>query len=86
MERFNVLVRVSVNHAIYKGVFTVLELDILGGFHVAIGKSNIERDIISAFVQYVPFRDLRLWSVIFPSKPRVSLRPFVGMSRRASCS
>ena len=86
MERFDVLMRVSVDHAVYKWVFAVLKFDVLGGFHLVAGESDVEGDVISAFVQYVPFQDLQLWSVIFPSKPRVSLWPFVGASRRASCS
>ena len=86
MERLDVLVRVSIDHAVYEGVFAVLELDIFGGLHLAVGKSDVEGDVVSALVQYIPFQDLRLWSVIFPSKPRVSLLPFVGTSRRASCS
>ena len=86
LEGLDVLVRVSVDHAVYEWVFTVFELDVFGGLHVAGGESDVEGDVISTFVQYIPFRDLRLWSVIFPSKPRVSLQPFVGTSRRASCS
>ena len=86
MERLDVLVRVPVDHAVYEGVFAILEFDVLGGLHLAAGESDVEGDVISTFVQYIPFRDLRLWSVIFPSSPRVRRRPFVGTSRRASCS
>ena len=86
MERFDVLMGVPVDHAVDVGVFAILEFDIFGGLHFAAGESDVEGDVVRAFVQYVPFRDLQLWSVIFPSKPRVSLFPFVGTSRRASCS
>ena len=86
LEGFDVLVRVPVDHAVYKGVFAILELDVLGGLHLAAGESDVEGDVISTFVQYIPFQDLWLWSVIFPSKPWVSLWPFIGTSRRASCS
>ena len=86
LERLDVLMRVPVDHTINVGVFAVLEFDILGGLHLATGESDVEGDVVSALVQHVPFRDFRLWSVIFPSKPRVSLRPFVVTSRRASCS
>ena len=78
--------RVSVDHTVYKGVFSVLEFDVFGGLYLTAGESDVEGDVVGAVVQYVPFRDRRLWSIIFPSKPRVSLWPFVGTSRRASCS
>ena len=86
MERLDILVRVPVDHAVYEGVFAILELNVFGGLHLTARESDVEGDVISAFIQYIPFRDLRLWSVIFPSKPQVSLRPFIGTSRRASCS
>ena len=86
LEGLDVLMRVPVDHAIHKGVFAILELNILGGLHLTARESDVEGDVICAFVQYIPFRDLWLWSIIFPSKPWVSLRPFVGMSMRASCS
>ena len=86
LEGFDVLMRVPVDHTVNKRVFSIFEFDIFGGLHLATGKSDVERDVVSTFVQYIPFWDLRLWSIIFPSKPRVSLQPFVGVSRRASCS
>ena len=86
LEGLDVLMRVPINHTIDEGVFSVLELDILGGLHLAGGESDVEGNVVRAFIQYIPFRDLQLWSVIFPSKPQVNLRPFVGTSRRASCS
>ena len=86
LERLNVLMGVPVDHAVDEGIFSILQLDILGRLHLAAGESDVEGDVVSSLVQYISFWDLRLWSVIFPSKLRVSLRPFVGTSRRASCS
>ena len=50
MERLDVLVRVPVDHAIYEGVFAILELDILGRLHFAAGESDVEGDVVGAFV------------------------------------
>ena len=50
LEGFDLLVRVPIDHAIYKGVFAVLEFDIFGGLHFAVGESDVEGDIVSAFI------------------------------------
>ena len=50
MERFDILMRVPIDHAVDEGVFAILELDILGGFHLATGKSDVEGDVVSSFV------------------------------------
>ena len=86
MERLDVLMRVLVDHAVNKGVFSKFEFDVFCGLRLTSWEPDVEGDVVSSFVQYVPLRDLRLWSVIFPSSCLVSLRPFVGTSRRASCS
>ena len=86
LEGFNVLVGVAVYHAIHQRVFAILELDIFGGFHFATREANVEGNVVRSFVQVVPLRDLRSWSIIFPSSPRVSLLPFVGWSSSAICS
>ena len=78
LEGFDVLMVVSVYHPVDQGVFAVFDFDILHGFHFAAGESDVEGDVVSAFVQHVPFRDFRSWSIIFPSSPRVNRRPFVG--------
>ena len=80
LEGLDVLMRVPVDHTVYVGVFTILELDILSWLHFATGKPDVEGDIVHAFIPLVPFRDLRSWSIIFPSSPWVSLLPFVGWS------
>ena len=50
LEGLNVLMRVTVNHAIYKGVFTVFELDILRRLHFAIREVDVERDIVGSLI------------------------------------
>ena len=86
MERLDVLMGVTIDHTLYQGVFAKLKLDILGGFHLTAREMNVERDIVRTVIQLVPLWDLRLWSIIFPSKPRVSLLPFVSTSSNAICS
>ena len=83
LERFDVLMRVPVDHAVYKGVFSILEFDILGRLHFATGETDVKRDVIRTFIQCVPFRDLWLWSISLPSSPQVNIWPFVSRSRRA---
>ena len=78
LEGLDVLMRVPVDHAVHQGVFTILELDILGRFHFAAREPDVEGDVVRTFVQCVPFRDLQLWPIILPSSPWVNLRPFVG--------
>ena len=76
MEGFDVLMRVAVDHPIDKRVFAPFDLDILGWLVRPIGQANVERDIVESLVQDEP---LGWWeSVIFPSKPRVSILPCVG--------
>ena len=77
---------VPVDHSINEGVFAIFNLDVLGRFHLSAGESDVEGDVVSSFVQYVPLPDLRSWSIIFPSNPLVSLLPFVGWSINASSS
>ena len=86
LEGLNVLMWIPVNHTIDKGVLTILELDIFGGFHLATGELDVKGDIVRTFVQLVPLRDLRSWAIIFPSSPLVGLLPFVGWSSSAICS
>ena len=86
LEGLNVLMGVTIDHTLYQGVFAKLKLDILGGFHLTAREMNVERDIVRTVIQLVPLWDLRLWSIIFPSKPRVSLLPFVSTSSNAICS
>ena len=50
LEGLDVLVRISVDHAVNEGVFSILKLDILGGLHLAGGEPNVEGDVVSAFV------------------------------------
>ena len=86
MEGFYVLVGVSIDHAINEGVFAVFDFDVLGRLHFTARESYVEGDVVSAFVQGVPLRDLRSWAIIFPSNPLVSLLPFVGWSISANSS
>ena len=80
LERLDILVGVSVYHTIDQGVFAILEFDIFCGLHFAAWETNVEGNIVCTFIQRVPFWDLQSWSIIFPSKPRVSLLPFVSWS------
>ena len=41
---------VSVYHPVDQGVFAVLDFDVLRGFHFAAGESDVEGDVVSAFV------------------------------------
>ena len=76
MEGFDVLTRVAVDHPIDKRVFAPFDLDVLGRLVTPIGQTNVERDIVESFVQDEALG--RRESVIFPSKPRVSILPCVG--------
>ena len=78
MKGFDVLMRVSIYHAVHEGVFPIFELYILGQLHFAAWEADVEGDIVGPLVERVPLRDLRSWSIIFPSKPQVNLWPFVG--------
>ena len=86
LEGLDILMRVPVNHTIYEGVFAILKLDVLGRFHFIAGEMDVEGDVVCAFIPCVPLWDLRSWSIIFPSKPQVSLLPFVGWSISAISS
>ena len=86
LEGLHVLVMVTIYHAVHQRVFTVLDLDVFCWLHLATREANVEWDIVCTFVQLVPFRDLRLWSIIFPSKPWVSILPFIGWSSNAISS
>ena len=86
LKQLHVLMMVSIYHPIDQRVFAIFDLDILGWLYVSARESYVEGDVVSSFVQYVPLRDLRSWSIIFPSKPLVSLFPFVGWSISASSS
>ena len=77
---------VPVYHTIYEGVFTILELDILGLLHFATLEVNVEGDVVGTFIQCVALRDLQSWSIIFPSSPWVNHQPFVGWSTSAISS
>ena len=67
-----------VDHAEDQRVFSVFEFDVFGGLHFATWKANVEWDIVGPLVQLVASWDLRSWSIIFPSSPRVSIQPLVG--------
>ena len=86
LEGLNVLMGVAVYHAVYEGVFAKFKLDVLGGLQFSARETDVERDIVSSLIQCVPLWDLRSWSIILPSKPQVSLLPFVGWSSSAICS
>ena len=86
MEGLNILVRVAIYHTVHKGVFAKFKLDVFGWLHFSTRETNVEKDVVRSLVQRVPLRDLRSWSIIFPSNPLVSLLPFVGWSSNAICS
>ena len=78
LERLDVLMRVSIYHAINERVFSVFKFDIFDRLQLATRKMNVERDIVRSLVQCVALRDLWSWSIIFPSSTRVNLQPFIG--------
>ena len=86
LERLDVLVMIPIYHSVDEGVFAELEFNIFCGFHFAARETYVEGDIVSSFVQYIPLQDFRSWSIIFPSKPLISLLPFVGWSIITSSS
>ena len=86
LEGLNVLIGISVYHAINQGVFSVFKFDVFCGFEFAAREMNVERDVVGPFIQHVAWRDLRSWSIIFPSNPWVSLFPFVSSPSNIICS
>ena len=84
LEGLNVLMGISVYHAVNQGVFSVF--DVFCRFEFAARETNVERDVVGPFIQCVAWRDLRSWSIIFPSNPQVSLFPFVSSPSNIICS
>ena len=50
MERFNILMGVPVDHAVNEGILTILEFDVLGGFHLTTRESDVKGDIVCTFI------------------------------------
>ena len=60
LERFYVLMGISVNDHIHLGVFAVFELDVLCRLEFASWEANVKGDIVGPFVQREARLDL--WS------------------------
>ena len=86
LEGLDVLMGISIYHAVNQGVFSIFEFDVFCGFEFATREANVKRDIVSPFIQHVAWQDLRSWSIIFPSNPQVSLFPFVSSPSNIICS
>ena len=86
LKRLDVLMVIPVNHPVDQGIFAVFNFDIFCRLHFTTGEADVEGNVVSTFVQYIPLWDFWSWSIIFPSKPLVSLLPFIGWSISASNS
>ena len=84
LERLDVLMGITINHPIDKRIFTPYDLDVFGWLHFTSRQANVKGDIVCSFVQDKAF----CWceSIIFPSRPLVSILQCIGLIIRASCS